>query len=213
MRCLFLPRALALIPVLLWTTTAVGQDPWQVLEETRRSLVAAGPTVADFDQTFLFPGSKTPERESGEIALNLPDCLRWDYAAAYGESYLLCHDELHTWIEEDQVGQRYEVDVNNEPGLDLLLLTTEELRQRYRADAETLDSGEITIALQPVAEGSSIQRARLTVKPQDKRLASLEYVNAEGGTTRFDLSAYRPASETQTFVPPKGIQWTPQGSP
>lgn len=213
MKLCTLVHTLVFATVLLASDSAFAQDPWKTLDGTRSSLVAAGPTVADFYQTFLFPGSKTPEKETGQIALDLPDCLRWDYEAAYGESYLLCNDELYTWIEEDKVGQRYEVDVNREPGLDLLLLTTDELRLRYRADAETLSNGDIAIALQPVAEGGSIQRARITVQPRAQRLTSLEYVNAEGGTTRFDLSNYRPSKESQVFVPPASIQWTQQGKP
>jgi len=65
-------------------------DPWSVLSGVRESLVAAGPTGAEFSQVYVPAGFTSGEKEAGKLALALPDCLRWDYVAPYPKSFLLC---------------------------------------------------------------------------------------------------------------------------
>src|SRR5689334_8834025 len=95
-------------------------DPWAVLKTVRQSLVEAGPTGANFVQTFTAAGFSSGDQESGRLALQLPDCMRWDYTNPFPKSFLLCGGTVHAWNEGDQTGRRYRVDRKNEPGLDLL---------------------------------------------------------------------------------------------
>src|SRR4030095_1478731 len=117
---LALSTALALLGVI--PAAAQEVDPWAVLKNVRQSLVEAGPSGASFAQTFIASGFSSGDKESGRIALALPDCMRWDYLSPFPKSFLLCGGTVHAWNEGDQTGRRYRVDRKNEPGLDLLLL-------------------------------------------------------------------------------------------
>src|SRR5688572_24784344 len=101
---------LALLGALALPLAAAANDPWEVLEGARRSLVEAGPTGASFNQTYVPAGFTSGERESGQLAFALPDCLRWDYLDPFPKSFLLCGGVAHQWNPEDGTGQRFEVD-------------------------------------------------------------------------------------------------------
>ena len=101
---------------------ALEADPWAALEKVRGRLAASGPRVAEFEHLYLPAGFSQGEKESGRLALSLPDCLRWDYGEPYPKSFLVCGAVAHYWNEEDKTGQRQSIDSKNEPGLDLLLL-------------------------------------------------------------------------------------------
>src|SRR5690349_20838124 len=124
-------------------------DPWAVLSSVRQSLVEAGPTGARFVQTYIPAGFSSGEKESGQLALQLPDCLRWDYTEPYPKGFLLCGGVVHAWNPEDQSGRRYRVDRKNEPGLDLLLLGVDDLKNRYQAAAKAGESGKVEVQLTP----------------------------------------------------------------
>ncbi len=192
---------------------AFAVDPWKALEAMRASLLADGATEADFTQTYRPAGFDTAEREEGRIILRLPDCLRWDYTTPYPKSFLLCDGQVHSWNEEDEAGQIYRVNPEREPGLDLLLLPTEDLRFRYRADAQDLEGMEVAIVLTPAGETSQIRKARLVVDTRARRLTTLEYEDADGGTTRFEISGYRPLQGEAPFTPPSNVEWSEQRAP
>ncbi len=193
---------------LLLPTFAHAQDPWAALAEVRATLLEAGPTAADFVQDYRPAGFEAADRETGRLALSLPACLRWDYLTPYAKGFLLCGEVVHAWVEEDKAGQRYKVDPQNEPGLDLLLLATDDLRLRYRADAKEIPDGLAEVVLRPLDESARIQVAKLTLELETKRLVALEYQDVDGGTTRFELSAYRPLEAGVSFAPPPEVAWT-----
>lgn len=201
---------------LLWFATfatfatvpaAAQSDPWAVLSGVRQSLVAAGPTEAGFTQTYIPAGFSSGEKEVGRISLSLPDCLRWDYEDPYPKSFLLCGGLAHAWNPEDKAGRRYRIDRRNEPGLDLLLLSLDDLRTRYQASATALDGGRIEIALTPKETMSELADATLTVDPAKQRLVAVAYHDREGNLTRFAIDGYRDLSRSGHFSPPSGIKW------
>ncbi|HEX3553579.1 MAG TPA: outer membrane lipoprotein carrier protein LolA [Thermoanaerobaculia bacterium] len=194
-------------------------DPWAALKTVRQSLVDAGPTGASFTQTYVPSGFSSGEKESGKLALALPDCLRWDYTAPYPKSFLICGGVLHAWNEEDKTGRRYRVDRKNEPGLDLLLLGVDELKERYRANGRTVAGGKVEIALFPKeAKGDKADKAKtaeltdatLTVDPATKRVTGIAYHDREGNLTRFDIADYQDLPRQGRFTPPAGIKWEEQ---
>lgn len=205
---------------------SAGQQPddvaWQTLAAVRDSLTAAGPTRASFTQTFIPAGFSTGDRETGTLSLHLPDCLRWDYAEPYPKAFLLCGSSAHLWNPEDGTGRRYAVDRETEPGLDLVLLGIEELKDRYRiesdgsgegAETTTTDEGNygeelLSIHLAPLAETGPITGATLQVDRETNRLAGLSYTDDEGNLTRFEIEGYRPLDEADVFSPPQDIDWT-----
>jgi outer membrane lipoprotein-sorting protein len=182
-------------------------DPWAVLQEVRRSLVAAGPTAADFVQVYTPAGFTTGESENGRLALALPDCLRWDYQDPYPKSFLLCGGVAHAWNAEDKTGRRYAVDRQKEPGLDLLLLGVDDLKNRYRATAKAGANGRIEVALSPKEKLAELADANLVVDPASDRLVAVSYHDREGNLTRFEIKSYRGLPRQGQFSPPGGIKW------
>ena len=108
-----------------------AQSAWSLIEGVRASLAADGRLQADFTQTYTPAGFSAGESESGRLALALPDCLRWDYIGPEGKSFLLCGRDAYSWNAGDTEGRHQKVESRDEPGLDLLLLPLDHLRQRY----------------------------------------------------------------------------------
>ena len=183
-------------------------DPWAALTAVRESLIAAGPTAAEFTQAYVPAGFSAGEEEHGRLALALPDCLRWDYRDPYPKSFLLCGGEAFYWNPEDKTGRRYPVDRQREPGLDLLLLGVEQLRERYQATAAAGEAGRVEIDLAP-REGEAAPKgfasAHLVVDAASHRLVELSYLDPEGNLSRFTISGYGPLAADGLFSPPEGI--------
>lgn len=189
------------------TDPAGAADPWEALAQARRRLAAAGPTTAQFEQTYVPAGFSSGERETGRLALALPDCLRWDYDEPYPKSFLLCDGVLHYWNAADGTGHRQRIDSRNEPGLDLLLLSVDALAERYQATAESGDAGRLLLHLEPRRELQAIRQATLALEPATGRVLALEYADREGNQTRFALSGYDPLTTPDLFTPPAEIAW------
>jgi outer membrane lipoprotein-sorting protein len=186
---------------------ATAGDAWTTLDRVRDSLVASGATRADFVQTYVPAGFSSGEKESGELSLALPDCLRWDYREPYSKTFLLCGEVAHYWNDEDGAGRRYTVDRENEPGLDLLLLGVEELKARYRATQKKADGGRVAVELEPRRRLETVASATLLVDPQANRLVGLSYRDREGNFTRFDLRGYGPLARDGAFDPPREVRF------
>ncbi len=204
------PAAAAHSPSRPATAAASAADPWTWLTRVRRSLVEAGPTTAIFTQTYVPAGFTSGEKESGSLALHLPDCLRWDYQEPYPKGFLLCGDMVHAWNPEDHTGRRYRIDRKNEPGLDLLLLGVDDLKARYGAVTRSSPNGQIEIALSPKGKAGELSDATLAVNPATLRVVEVSYHDREGNLTRFQLADYRPLSRPGQFSAPPGIRWEEQ---
>jgi outer membrane lipoprotein-sorting protein len=185
-------------------------DPWAVLQGVRQSLVEAGPTGATFTQTYVPAGFSSGEKESGQMALALPDCLRWDYKEPYPKGFLLCGGVVHSWNPEDQTGRRYRVDRKNEPGLDLLLLGLDDLKKRYQATATPAANGRVEVKLSPKGKVTELADASLTVDTASQRLVAVSYHDPEGNLTRFEISGYEGIARQGRFSPPASIRWEEQ---
>jgi len=186
---------------------AAAPDPWALLAGVRSSLAAAGPTAASFVQTYLPAGFSSGEKESGELALDLPDCMRWDYKDPFPKSFLVCGGVVHAWNEQDKTGRRYRVDRKNEPGLDLLLLGVPELKERYRAESVS-SAGAVEITLTAKEAKGDLTDATVAVDPAKKRVVRLAYHDREGNLTRFEITGYQPLARQGRFSPPAGIHWS-----
>ncbi len=191
---------------------APSPDAWDTLRAVRADLAEAGALEATFTQTYVPAGFNSGEKETGKLALALPDCLRWDYQDPYPKSFLLCGGTAFAWNPKDKTGRRYAVDRKTEPGLDLLLLGVDDLKTRYKAAARPLAGARIEVSLSPKSKISPIKDALLIVEPSasggDRRLVQVSYRDSEGNQTRFDLASYREMPRREaTFSPPQGIQW------
>ena len=203
---LFLLAALALLPL---GAAAQDADPWATLKSVRQSLVDAGPTGANFVQTFTAAGFSSGDQESGRLALSLPDCMRWDYTNPFPKSFLLCGGTVHAWNEGDQTGHRYRVDRKKEPGLDLLLLGVDELKSRYQATAKagrrTARSRSPSSPRRRTSPSSRTRRSRST--PRAAGWSPSPITTGRGTSTRFEITGYQDLARQGSFSPPGGLRW------
>ena len=199
---------LAALALLSLGAAAQDADPWMTLKNVRQSLVDAGPTGANFVQTFTAAGFSSGDQESGRLALSLPDCMRWDYTTPFPKSFLLCGGTVHAWNEGDQTGHRYRVDRKKEPGLDLLLLGVDELKSRYQATGKAVADSKIEIALIPKKKDiAELTDATLTVDPASRRVVAVAYHDREGNLTRFEITGYQDLARQGSFSPPGNLRW------
>lgn len=210
-----IPLCCAVLALLLTvpapSSAADGDDAWQLLNQVRQSLSQAGAQQSAFEQTYIPAGFSSGESETGRLALALPDCLRFDYEKPYPKTFLLCGNRVHSWNPEDRRGQRSTIDRTQEPGLDLLLLPTGELGDRYRAKTRSLDGGRTAIDLTPkpgAPADEQVAAATLVVDRSSMRLVEVSYRDGEGNRTRFALGSYRNlGDDDEVFSPPRGITW------
>lgn len=183
-----------------------ADDAWSALANLRNNLVDRGPQRVDFTQTFTPAGFKEGDEEHGQLSISLPDCLRWDYASPYPKVYLLCGDEVYSWNPGEPSGRRYPVDAEQAPGLDLLRMRVEALRQRYAAHLAR-DGQRLSVTLTPLQAVADIRDATFEFDSVDKGLMALSYHDQEGGLTRFQFADYRPLGDLAVFSPPSDLGW------
>ena len=216
-----LPAATLAAYAILWGHAAAAApiaqatpaDPWALVQTLRSALADDAPLQAKFEQTFVPAGFSTGETERGTFSLALPDCLRWDYEEPYPKSFLICGKDAYSWNRGELSGHYLEVAAKDEPGLDLLLLPTQELRRRYQASVKAGPSGAPEIQLTPLERAANTPvSATLQLDGAGKRLVGLSYADGEGNHTRFLMSDYHPlrAADNTVFTPPAQIRWQDQ---
>lgn len=188
------------------SATPESTDPWTRLEVLRAALVSGVPQRADFVQTYTPAGFSSGDRESGSMAFKLPQCLRWDYELPYAKSFLLCDGVVHTWNPGEDAGRRAFLDPLNEPGFDLLILNTADLRTRYQAAWRRLENGHHELQLLPNDPAYPIQQATLEIDPRLEHLTSVRYRDRQGNQTEFRFTGYQLLAEGTTFMPPQ-LTW------
>lgn len=208
--------ALAAAPRLA-AAPADGANPWEVLGALRAGLVKAGPITARFEQTYIPAGFSSGDVEKGHFSLWLPDCLRWSYVEPQVKSFLLCKREAWAWNEEEEGGRHYQIEPEKEPGLDLMLLDIESLKDRYSAEGRQLEGGLyeilLTVGKEPKGKDKDPDKekkgvtARVRIDRAVQRVVGLEYRDEDGNTSRFAISEYQTLGHTALFQPPQDIQW------
>lgn len=199
---------LAVAFCLLAATPALATSPWELLEDVRVAFEEDGPLTGKFEQTYIPAGFSDGDVESGHLSLWLPRCLRWNYEEPQQKNFLLCDEEVWFWNQEDEGGRHYEIDPQEEPGLDLLMLGVSELRESYVADSEKLADGTYRISLSLPADVEGDFSATIHLDPVARRVVGLEYTDDEGNLTRFAISDYQKLAHTALFQPPQDIEWT-----
>lgn len=202
-------RRFAWLVLLLAGTVRAAEpalDPWQWIAEARTRLAAEGALATDFEQVFVPAGFATGESERGQLALAVPDCLRWDYEEPFPKSFLLCGEIAYQWIPGEPSGRRARIAPRDQAGLDLFLLPAAELGRRYRARAEQTPEGHL-IVLEPLAESGGIRSARLLLDSRTFRPRALAWVDSEGNRSRFEFAEFRPLADRGAFAPPLDVEW------
>lgn len=206
-------RGLALLVLSLATAicarAADVTDPWMLLGELRDNLEATT-MRAGFVQIYQPAGFSSGDRETGYLYLSLPACVRWDYEEPYPKTFLLCENTIHTWNPGEQAGRRFLFPESDEPGIDLLRLQLEDLRQRYDGRVEEREDGSLEIILSPRSESPAIVEARVTMDDQRRELTNLSYRDLEGNVSRFEIMGYVPVDASDRFEVPEGLDWLDQ---
>jgi hypothetical protein len=184
-----------------------ADSAWEALTRFRAALEEQDRFTADFRQSYLPAGFSTPELESGSLAADLPECLRWDYDQPFPKSFLLCRGTLWYWSPGESRGERHPIDDRDAPGLDFLLLDLAELRQRYSAELETLGDGGLRLTLRPRRPTAELVEAAVELAPGGEQLRTLLYLDAEGNESRFELDRWQRGSDPESFDPPENVQW------
>ncbi len=189
--------------------SVMADDPWTVLDSFRRTIEASGPQQAGFVQTFV-PFGFAPEdgeTERGTLAINLPDCLRWDYSPPFEKSFLLCGSTIHHWSPGEPVGQRYDLTRQAAPGLDFFLLSVDELRGLYEAELGATEGDLLRLVLRPLQPTEDVALVQVVIERDRQRLRELVYHDLQRNENRFVVGDYRDGAPDDRFVPPAGIDW------
>jgi Outer membrane lipoprotein carrier protein LolA len=188
-------------------------DPWQALERLRGALASSGPLAADFSQSYVPAGFEAGDVERGTIAVSMPDCLRWDYREPFAKSFLVCGARAWSWVEGEPRGQRTTIDAEREMGLDLLLLSSASLADRYRATIAATPEGGSELTFEPLDPKSELVAATLVVASGGERPLALDWRDREGNVTSFRFDGWRAPSEPTPFAPPSELEWSDPSAP
>jgi len=182
------------------------RDAWDWLQVVRDSLAEA-PLTASFTQVFRPAGFTGEEREDGDLFLALPECVRWDYHEPFPKSFLLCNEVVYMWNEGESSGRMQTLNVAEQPGLDLMTLRVDLLRERYVAVLASADDERVELDLTPLAPGGELTAASMIVDPRSRRPQSIEYSDRQGNLTRFEFTGYAPLDTPGRFDPPADLEW------
>jgi outer membrane lipoprotein-sorting protein len=186
---------------------SASADGWAALRALR-SRLESQTQAADFVQEYVPAGFSSGDRETGRLTLALPRCLRWDYDEPFPKSYLLCEERVWTWNPGESSGRTFEIDAQEERGLDLLRLGVERLAERYTAELVGDPGAATSIRLEPLGPAAEISVATLTLSADGGGLAELSYRDVEGNTTRFEFGGQRPlAAGAADLSPPRELTW------
>lgn len=205
-------ESVGLLLVLFTVATAglaaesTDNDPWILLHEAREALSAA-PLSATFTQAFRPAGFTGEDLESGRLHLDLPDCVRWDYREPFAKSYLLCDEIVFMWNEGESSGRRFAIRAAEQPGLDLMTLQVDRLRNRYAATVAEIADDRIELALEPLELSGELVSASVVIDRGERCPVRIEYIDRQGNRTRFDIEDYAPLDNTDRFEPPAEIEW------
>ena len=182
-------------------------NPWKTLMKVRTRL-SEGAQQAIFQHEFKAPGWDVVDSETGRVQIELPFCLHLGYDDPDPKNFLLCGHDLYSWHQGEKKGQIFDVKAESSNGLDLLMLSLDQLQDHYGA---SLDEGEadLSLVLSPLVSGPGIQKGQLTIDRETMKLLSLNYVTEDGGSTTYRFSHWEPAPEA-TFEPPSQITWEQQ---
>lgn len=181
-------------------------DAWNWLQSVRDGL-STTPSSAAFIQTFRPAGFDSGDRESGSLYISLPACVRWDYKVPLAKSFLLCGDTVYMWNVGESTGRKHEIRVAEQPGLDLMTLQVDLLRNRYDAVVTTSGPERVELTLSPKALDTELASATMVIEPVTERPITIEYLDRQGNLTRFELTDYLPVGESNRFEPPPDIEW------
>jgi chaperone LolA len=177
-----------------------------LLAKAAEAFHGGGARTAAFTQIYTPAGFATSKRESGEIWVQAPDLLRFDYAAPDPKVFTYDAGEGRFFLPEDKQLTIRRLSADEQARLPIVFLQKpEDLARRYEV---TLESPGIVL-LKPRAADSDLAWLKLSIDATG-RVGTLAYADTGGNQTEFRFEGWRtekPRPESDYRVTgPKGTR-------
>lgn len=195
-----LPRYALL--ALLFTGHA-GAD---ALQQLKQFIGGSQRLAARFEQTVQAQGAKTPQRSSGQLAIQRPGKFRWHYQKPFEQ--LIVGDGEKLWVYDPDLNQvtsrRQSSTLGNNPAA--LLAGSNDIEKHFRFKLLPDRDGQEWLEARPQGEDSGFQWVRMGFAKGE--LQAMELADNFGQTTRIRFSQLDSAPRFDggvfKFSPPKG---------
>ncbi|MEO8431268.1 MAG: outer membrane lipoprotein carrier protein LolA [Acidobacteriota bacterium] len=162
---------------------------------------------SSFVQIYTPAGFTTAKRESGELWIQAPQRLRFEYEAPEKKTFTYDAGEGRLFTPEDKQLTIQKLTAEDRARLPVVFLSDPaDLARVYSASSEAADGGAKRILLKPRAPRADLAWLRLSVA-RDGRVQELSYEDASGNRTEFRFEGWRkdqprPAADYRVTGPP-----------
>jgi outer membrane lipoprotein carrier protein len=162
--------------------------------------------TAKFVQTYTPAGFTNAKRESGEIWIQSPQRLRFEYTLPEKKVFTFDGQEGRLYVPDDQQLTVQRFSERERDKLPILLLTDPEKFSREYAIATEAADGADRLLLNPRSPRPELAWFRLTIE-KDGTVPALSYEDSSGNRTEFRFDAWRrekghPAADYRVTGPP-----------
>ena len=188
------------------TVSPTGTPPVAALSRSVALYGDGSAHAASFVQIYTPAGFANARRESGSVAIQAPQKLRFDYAAPQKKVFTYDGTEGRFFSPEDRQLTVRRLSEDEKARLPIVLLTDPaELDRQYEITAERPDGSE-RVLLKPRAARSDLAWLRLAIA-EDGAIHELSYEDAGGNRTEFRFEQWRrekarPAGDYKVTAPP-----------
>jgi outer membrane lipoprotein-sorting protein len=199
----------ALIPLAATPTPVqkAGSDAAAVFARVSAHYGDGAAHAANFAQTYTPSGFATARRETGTIAIQAPQRLRFDYAGPEKKIFTYDAGEGRLFTPEDRQLTIRKLSLEDRSRLPIVFLTDpSELDRQYAITFEPAEDGGTRVLLTPRAPRPDLAWLRLAIGA-DGNLRTLAYEDSSGSRSEFRFEAWRrekarPASDYRITGPP-----------
>jgi outer membrane lipoprotein-sorting protein len=199
----------ALIPLAATPTPVqkAGSDAAAVFARVSAHYGDGAAHAANFAQTYTPSGFATARRETGTIAIQAPQRLRFDYAGPEKKIFTYDAGEGRLFTPEDRQLTIRKLSLEDRSRLPIVFLTDpSELDRQYAITLEPGEGGGTRVLLTPRAPRPDLAWLRLSIAA-DGTLQALAYEDSSGSRSEFRFEAWRsekarPASDYRITGPP-----------
>ena len=192
---------------LLFLPTAVTPDASSALSRAQALYTDGAAHTAKFTQTYTPAGFTNAKKESGEIWIQNPQSLRFEYKAPEKKTFTYDGREGRLYVPQDQQLTIQKISDEQREKLPILLLTDPERFSREYTIASEAGSNEADhLLLTPRAPRPELAWLRLAIA-KDGTVPTLSYEDSSGNRTEFRFESWRrekarPGTDYRVTGPP-----------
>jgi outer membrane lipoprotein-sorting protein len=163
--------------------------------------------TASFTQTYTPAGFATARRESGNVWIQAPQRLRFDYTSPEKKTFTYDAGEGRLWTPEDKQLTIRRLSAEDRARLPIVFLTDpSELERQYAITLENGEAGGSHLLLTPRSSRPDLAWLRLSIGG-DGAILGLAYEDSSGSRTEFQFEKWRkdkprPAPDYRVTGPP-----------